>query len=192
MNTIPFDLHYVPDFIFDTGFTKKAKTFPREVEIQGILALSPEVPVNLARLALIIDDYLVQISSSGNVYILNIPDNTYMKRNVCDFLNAPRGNEWFTQVALGAIIMLNAVGSNERVFKLFEAFEDLLCRQTHGIAGGYPSESLETIRNNIGLSNPDKLMIESGTWDFVKNHVTWGKIADMLFKKYYSDSFELY
>lgn len=187
---IPFDLRYIPDFIFYTGFCKKAEAFPDDVEIQGTLALSPQIPVNMACLALIIDDYLVQFSVKGNVYILDIPNKSLRTRTLVDIVNAPNGSNWLMQVALASTTMIHAVDNDMSAFQRFSAFEAVLCHHTWGELNAHKLKSFDFIKNNVGLSNPNGLTMEYGAWEFEGHHVTWGRIANLLFKKYYADKFD--
>lgn len=190
MSTIPFDLNYIPDFVFDTGFQKLATAFPNDVTIATSLNLSPTIPVNMARLALIIDDYLVQFSGNGNVYLLNIPHNKLITTTIAHIVAEPNGNTWLIQTAIAAMTMINAIDSNRQAFNLYMAYFDVLCQQTETFLGNNNPKSIELIKNNLGLSNPNGLTLKHRAWDFEKHHVTWGRIANLLFSKYYREHFD--
>lgn len=187
---IPFDLTYIPNFIFYTGFCKKAEAIPDDVEMQGTLALSLQIPVNMACLALIVDDYLVQFSIKGNVYILDIPSNSLMTRTLVDIVNAPNGSNWLTQVAVASTTMIHAVDNNMVAFQRFSAYEAVLCHHTWNEPDIHKLRTYEYIKNNVGISNPNELSLRNGAWVFKGYHITWGKIASLLFKEYYADKFD--
>lgn len=189
MYDVPFDLMYIPDFIFDTYFCKKAAVMPNDVEIQGTLALSPQIPVNIARLALIVDDYLIQFSTKGNVYILEIPNNRLISKTLVDFVNAPNGSNWLMQVALAYMSMSNGLESGgDSAFKRFTAYENVLQAQTFNTKAF--TNNITFIQNNVGLADATGLSLKNGRWNFKGYHVTWGRIAHLLFKPYFENAFD--
>lgn len=189
-NNIPFDLQYVPDYIFPTSFCKKADIFPDDVTIHGKLEVSPQIPVNIANLACIVDDYLIQFSANGNMYILEIPTKRLYSRTLADIVDNPYGKDWLVQLVIGSVNMMNGINDGgDSAFRCLMAFDNALCSQTmrnNTLSDGH----LAYIQDNVGVSNGKALTLIHGAWDFAGNHVTWGRIAHLLFKRYFANAFD--
>lgn len=109
---IPFDTRYTPDLIFATR-SRLSEKFPHDTG-QGVLNLMyPERAyseyANLAHCAVIVDDYLIQFSERGNMYVLDIPTNKVSTYQIVESDISMELSDWLKNTASTAVKMMKAI-----------------------------------------------------------------------------------
>ena len=189
---IPFNLNYTPDLIFaaNRSFSNK---FPSDAG-QGVLNLIfPERAftkfANLAHCAMIVDNYFIQFSESGNMYILDIIKNTRIDvKIVSDNIPTDLVN-WLKSAGVMAVKMMNAVENNKNAQIWLDLYLTLLCyHTTNEVSESAYNYAMQQFRMGFNLSPNDNTMrIINKTWYYGNEQKNWGAIAYNVFRDYFID-----
>ncbi len=184
---IPFDTRYTPDLIFATN-ARLSDRFPHDAG-QGVLNLMfPERAfckfANLAHCAVIVDDFLIQFSERGNMYVLDIIKGTVTTYQVVENDVPVELADWLKNTGAVAVKMMDAVEKSRTAPYYLQLYTTLLFYHTTSMVdrSSYV-QAMGKLRQGFGLeSNSDVLRIVNGNWYYGSERKTWGNIALNIFR----------
>lgn len=187
-SVIPFDLKYAPDLVFTTS-ERCAEEFPIDAGI-GTLYLRPIAFCNFANLILVVDNYFVQFSGRGMMYILDIPKGEVMQISFYDnhvLLNDKRWQEWVALTALVSEKMMNVFERNPEACKYMKAFASVMFFNTmSNISPIAYRSNLAGIKRAFGVSEDStRLEIRNRTWYYDGQAQTWGAVGHSLLRDFF-------
>lgn len=187
VNKLPFDLQYIPDFIFYTK-EKAATVFPNYVG-SGQLFINPCFSCNFTEVALIVDNYLLQFDANGIIHILDIVKNSYQTLNINKSYSSKDSvfQNWILQIAAAAPKLNKAISSNQRAYKYMIAFTQIMYHHTCQRANEF-----DMCYNFLRSSSGGALEIRNRTWYWNGEKISWGQVAHILFRNEKAQLFDLH
>lgn len=196
MKNIPFDLRYSPELVVATK-TRWSEKFPKDAG-QGVLNLMfPERIftkfANLAHCAVIVDDCLVQFSENGNMYVLDIANNTVSTHCITNNSIPTDLAEWIKNTGSTAVNMMNAIDNSQEAQYFVELYSTILYyHTTNTVSADRYNTAMQKLRKAFGLQpNSDVMRIVNRQWYYGTERKTWGNIALNIFRDYFQ-SFSTY
>lgn len=194
---IPFDTRYTPDLIFATD-RKLSDRFPNDVGQGRVNLMFPERAfikfANLAHTAMIVDNYLIQFGESGNMYLLDIVNNTFDTVPIANANNLPLDLvQWVKMAGSTAVAMMDAVENNEQAQIWLKLYWRALCYNTTSTVSKKEYDfAMRQIRMGFNLPADSSLMyIRNRKWYYDSKETSWGHMACCIFKSYF-ESFSDY
>lgn len=184
---IPFDTKYTPDLIFATN-TRLSDKFPYDAG-QGVPNLMfPERVfckfANLAHCAAIVDDFLIQFSERGNMYVLDIIKGTVTTLQVVENDVPNELADWIKNTGAVAVKMMEAVEKSRTAPYYLQLYTTLLFYHTTSVVDhGRYLQAMKQLRQGFGLECDSELLrIVGGSWYYGTERKTWGNMALNIFR----------
>lgn len=188
---IPFDMRYSPELIF-ASYERISDLMPIDAGRGKLNLMLSEKDygriANIANWVVIVDDYLIQFSGNGNMYVLDIVSSklfTYdLKREMTRDLE-----EWIKRTAGVFLSMLIALGKSTEAQYYLNLYKIiLLYHTTNNISKCDYNIAMNNVRRAFGYeNNPDAMRIENKTWYYFQERKTWGNIALNIFRDYFKE-----
>lgn len=191
-SAIPFNLKELPDLIFATR-TRLSDKFPSDAGSGNLNLMFSERALapfaNLAHVALIVDNYLIQFSDNGNMYILDIVKNTVQKIKIVDCDLSYNMTEWIKDTGRIAVKMMNAIDNNKGAQQWLQMYSTVLFYYTTDqVSKQMYDTTVRRIRKGFGLpEESNRIRIENREWYYDTQKKTWGSVAYNLFNDYFRD-----